>query len=150
MFIRRIKFLWGSSEVIQARWRLGLVGFYAHRPGFPGTGLAISVRGLLRWTLGLALGGYVGGAAVLGFWFRRQPRNLVRFSDVLTWPARQEHMRDLRGRMWIAQARDALAAGRFGEGLFLLGRGLAAAPEDYAARKELADIYLVTGQRLRA
>src|SRR2546430_1319332 len=87
----RIKFIWGASKTIAARWRVGLFGFYERSHGFPDSGLAISVRGALGWGAGLALAGLLAGAAALTQWFHRQPHNEIGFVDVLTWPARRGH-----------------------------------------------------------
>src|SRR5471030_1482568 len=88
----RIKFIWGASGVINARWRLGLCGFYDRSHGFPYSGLAISVRGLVGWALALSLAGGLTGAALLTRWFGRQPHNQIGFTDVLTWPVRRQHI----------------------------------------------------------
>jgi hypothetical protein len=60
---RSIKFIWGASQEIQARWRFGLIGFYEHVKGHPDSGPAVSVLG---WLI-LALLVYVAGATDLFF-----------------------------------------------------------------------------------
>src|SRR3954467_1556222 len=87
----RVKFIWASTRVT-AHWRLGLFGFYERVHGFPRSGFAISVRGMLRWGVALAITGYIGGAALATQWYRRNPYNRIGFSDVLTWPVRREHV----------------------------------------------------------
>ncbi len=146
----RLKLIWRSSDVVQGRWWLGLFCSYERRPGFPGTGLAISLRGVLRWTLVLSVAGYLTGAAVIARWFAHSPHNQIGFSDVLTWPVRRTHVAQLRGRAWLAQGKDALQAKRWAEGAFLLRRGLELCPEDFEARFTMAQFYLLSGQRTRA
>src|SRR5438093_1184006 len=104
----RLKFIWGASKVINARWRLGLFGFYTRIHGYPRSGLAISLRGGLCWSLALSVAAYVGGAAAAAQWFKRNPYNRLGFVDVLTWPARRDHVARLRGEAWLAQGRAAM------------------------------------------
>lgn len=147
---RRIKFIWGSSSVINARWRLGLFGFYTRIHGFPDSGLAISLRGLLAWLVLFGLAGYVAGAAAVAHWLARNPYNHIDYADVITWPVRREAVARLRGRAWLAEGDDALKAKRWSEGVFLLRRGLEACPDDFDARENLAQFYLASKQRPRA
>jgi tetratricopeptide (TPR) repeat protein len=146
----RIKFIWGSANVIDARWRIGLFGFYSHAPGFPNSGLAISVRGLLIAMLIIGVAGYVGTAAAVSRWLARNPHNRIGFTDVLTWPVRRERVAELRGRAWLAQGKEALKAKRWAEGFFLLRKGIEICPDDYEARFALVEFHLATGQRRRA
>lgn len=146
----RIKFVWGSTKAVEAQWRLGLFGFYTRVQGYPDSGLAISVRGLLRWSLILGLAGYIGGAAVVTRLFARAPHNQIGFADVLTWPVRRQHMAELRGRSWIARGLDELKARHWREGELLLRRGLGTCPDDNEGRFALAQFYLVTGRRAQA
>lgn len=146
----RPKFVWGSAEKIRGRWRFGLFCAYERRPGYPGTGLAMSVRGLLRWTLVLGLSGYLAGAAVIARWFARSPYNQIKFADVLAWPVQREHVATLRGRAWLGQGKEALTAKRWAEGSLLLRKGLELCPDDFDARLALAQFLLLTGQRAHA
>lgn len=145
----RPKLVWGTHEAFAGHWRLGLFCSYERHPGFPGTGLALSGRGLVRWAGALGVVGYFAGAMALTYWFSQNPYSQVGLPDVLTWPVRREHMTRLRGRAWLAQGRDALKARRWGEGVFLLGRGLEVCPDDLDARLKLAQAYLVFGERQR-
>lgn len=148
--VRRIKFIWGSCDAIKGRWHLGLIGIYAHRPGYPGTGLAISLRGLLRWGVVLAVVGYTASVALVIRSLRGLPKGEVTWVDAAAWPLRRARLRDLRGRAWIAQGQAAIQAGRFGEGAFLLRSGLGLDPRDAAARLELAQVWVSFGARPRA
>jgi len=98
----RIKFVWGASKVIAAHWRLGLFGFYERIHGFPRSGLALSVRGLLSWAGVLAAAGYLAGAAAVTQWLQRDPYNRIGFADVVSWPWRREHVSRLRGEGLLA------------------------------------------------
>ncbi len=46
--IPKIKLQWAAAKQTPGEWRLGLFGSYQRKNG-RGTGLAISVRGLLCW-----------------------------------------------------------------------------------------------------
>ena len=145
-----VKLVWGSHDVIKAGWRLGLFGFYSRIPGFPRSGLAISMRGAVRWALALTVVGYFAVALVVARQFAKSPFNQVQFFDVLTWPVRRERVAELRGRAWLAQGNAAVEARRWGEGFFLLRLGLDRCPDDFEARLTLAEIYLRSGDRRRA
>lgn len=146
----RLKFVWGAAKVIRADWRLGLFGFYERIEGDRRSGLAFSVRGILLWSLTLLTVGYFAAAAALTYWYQRLPYNRIGFVDVLTWPARREHVARLRGEAWLAQGKDALKAGRVGEAFWLLRRGLERCPDDFDARMTLAQLQLRSGQRAPA
>ncbi|MBS0631390.1 MAG: hypothetical protein JSS11_05715 [Verrucomicrobia bacterium] len=148
--VPRIKFTWGRRPLEQARWRFGLFTFYSSTKGFPRSGFAINVAGLLSWTLGLGAAGYLALALAFTQWFRSQPHNQIGFTDVLTWPVRRTHMAQLRGRAWLAQGKEAMQARRWAEGLFYLRRGLDVCPDDMVARFMLGGFYLQTGQRVLA
>lgn len=148
--IPRIKFTWGRRPLEQARWRLGLFTFFSWTKGFPRSGFAINLAALLGWMMGLGVVGYLALALAFTQWFRSQPHNRIGFTDVLTWPVRRTQMAQLRGRAWLAQGKDAMAAQRWGEAVFYLRRGLDVCPDDLEARTMLGQFYLLTGQRTRA
>lgn len=148
--VPRIKFTWGRPPLEQARWRGGLFTFYSWTRGFPRSGFAVNLAGLLGWMLGLGAAGYLGIALAFTHWFRGQPHNRIGFTDVLTWPARRPQMAQLRGRAWLAQGKEAMAAQRWAEGVFYMRRGLEVCPDDLDARIVLGQFYLLTGQRARA
>lgn len=148
--VPRIKFTWGRPQLEQARWRGGLFTFYSWTQGFPRSGLAVNMAGLLAWVLGLGAAGYLGIALAFTHWFRSQPHNRITFTDVLTWPMHRAQMAQLRGRAWLAQGQEAMAAKRWAEGVFYLRRGLEVCPDDLQARLVLGQFYLLTGQRPRA
>ena len=67
MRVRHVKLIWGATRSIKGRWFLGLFGLYSRVEGKPEDALAISLRGLALWLLGLGLAAYVAGAtAVFG------------------------------------------------------------------------------------
>lgn len=143
----RIRIVWGKPASVSTQWRMGLFALYVQLPGFPERGIAISVRGLLRWALVLGIAGYLGAAAVLSWWFRREPHNQIGYTDVLTWPLRGNNIARLRGEAWLAQGLDALKEKRWAQGLFLVRRGLDRCPGNFNARFILARFYLLSGQR---
>lgn len=145
----RIKAVWGTTGTIAAHWRLGLFGFYERIHGFPRSGFAISVRGLLVWSALFAVMAYVGFAAAATYWFRRNAYNTIQFTDMLTWPVRRPEVARLRAQAWLAQGRDAMKAGRWGEGTFYLRRGLEVVSDDFESRSLLASFYVNVGDRNR-
>lgn len=145
----RLKWVWSGGR-INARWRLGLFGFYERVHGFPDSGFAINVSRLLKGVLLLVVVGYVSGAGALTVWFSRRPYNQIGFIDVLVWPVRREEVARLRGQSWLAQGAAALRESRWPEGVFLLNRGLQVCPDAFEARVSLAEFHVVSGQRGRA
>jgi tetratricopeptide (TPR) repeat protein len=146
----RIKLVWGKKGTIAAEWRFGLCGFYERIHGFPYSGFAISLRGLLAWTLVFAVLSYFAVAGAATYWFRRNPYTTITYSEVLTWPLRREEVARLRAKAWLAQGAAGMKAGRWGEGTFYLRRGLETVPEDFESRAALSSFYVAIGDRARA
>jgi cellulose synthase operon protein C len=147
--ITRIKLQWGASSVTPGDWYLGLFGLYGRKIG-RGTGLAVSMRGLLLWSLLACVIGYFSGAGY--FWWKqeRRPYNYVRYTDVLLYPLSAEkrrEVRELQGKALIADALDAIKEQQWSRGLNNLHHGLERYPRDLTARLKFAQIYL--GFRLR-
>lgn len=152
---RTLRFVWGTPPVPAGRWHGGLVNLKiipsTRRTSAPVVvdpwhdyrrhRLHLSLRGLLAWTLGLALVAYLAGAALV---HRRLERasvyNRVTYLD-LTLPSRWPGLDRLRGQANIAEGRALLAVGRFNEGVGFLRAGLARHPGDHEARLALAQIY---------
>ncbi len=147
---RRIKFVWGASEVIRGHWRFGLFGFYDRAASGRDDGLAISVRGVLLWGGGAALLAYLAFATALFWFWQNNPYNLLTFEDALFRPLRREQVRDLQGQAFIAQGTDALRAKRYGEAIALLRQGLTYHPNDLKARLTLVQFYVAVNQRTTA
>ncbi len=147
VFGRRIKFIWGASRVIQGGWYLGLFGRYDRVKGAPGSGLAVSVRGVLLWGLGCSLALYCGGAAAIYAVRSRNPYNLVSYSDILRWPWQRARMSELTGRALLAAGLADLNEQRYAEGVGKLRAGLLHRPEETAARLVLARLYVRANQR---
>jgi tetratricopeptide (TPR) repeat protein len=146
----RLKFIWGAHTAIMAEWRLGLFGFYAHSPGFPRSGLAISVRGLLGWLLTLGILSYVGAAFVLTRVLQHDAYNQIGFSDVLSWPVQRSHVAQLRAKGWLVRGKAAFQKGQWSDAVLYLRRGLALVPEDQEARLALCQFYVMAGRRAKA
>lgn len=145
---RRIKLVWGASDTIRGRWRLGLVGTYQR--GHGGEGVAVSVRGGLGWFVVLTAIGYVAVATALFFWFDRKPGNLIGYADTLLLPLRRDAVRELRGRMMVTEGLADLEARRWSEAMMKLRVGLARDPHNQAGRVALARLYLGANQRPQA
>lgn len=147
---RRIKFLWGASKAFDARWRLGLMGFYEHVKGHPSSGLAFSVRGLLILLMLLVLLAYICGATALYFWLDRRPHNYVTLGDTLLLPLRMEQIREKRGRGYIEEGIDDLKAQRWSQAEMKLRIGLSRYPQDIRARLHLAEFNQLAQRRVTA
>lgn len=144
---RRVKFIWGASQVIRGRWHLGLFGFYDRFEGARDTGLAISVRGLLAWTSAMAVVVYLAGATVLFWIWNRNPYSLLTYGDAVLYPVRHEAITEKKGQAFIAQGQELFRAKRWHEAANLLRLGLARHPRDLRARLTLAQYYLLLNQR---
>lgn len=142
----RIRLIWGGAKQAPGHWRLGLWGVRERQVG-SSPRVVISVRGVLTWMLGLAFAGYLVGATALYFWFAQNPYNLVKWTDTLLMPLRWDHVRELRGRMMIAEGLDDLRAKRWGEAHMKLRVGLARAPAETRARLALAEFYNLANRR---
>lgn len=158
MVRRSLIFVWGNPPTPGARWRLGL--FHFTRPPrnnrdirrrlelgrhqlFRYHVLRVSLRGLLAWGAAMALAAYLAGAAlVVRSLDARSPHNRVTYLDLVS-PARWGGIDRLRGETMIADAKDALAAGRYSDGLGLMRAGLARTPENHDARLQIARFYVL-------
>lgn len=144
---RRVKFIWGASRVIRARWHLGLFGYYERAPGDIWSGLAISMRGVLAWGALFAAGFYVAGATALSWVWRRNPYNQLTWTDAVLYPLRREAIAEKKGRAYIAQGTELFRAEKFADAANYLRLGLARHPTDLTARLQLAQFYLMANQR---
>ena len=158
----RIKFIWGTDAKSSARWKLGLFALHRHAlTGIPNLSylshraqkiyqkktLFVSVRGLLSWGCALALIAYFAGAQVLFKIQSRHPHNQITYSD-LVLPWRWPELTALRGRAFVAQAKDEFTEGKFMSGFNLLRLGLVRDPGNTQARLELSQLYILL--RLRS
>ncbi len=144
---RRVKFVWGASQVIRGRWHLGLFGFYERQHGRPDSGLAISVRGLLVGGAALALAGYLAAAAALFWIWQRNGFSELRFADALFYPMRRSEVSAAKGRAFLARGKALFDAGKYVDAANLLRYGLARHPRDFVARRQLAQFYLMANRR---
>lgn len=144
---KRIKFVWGASGTIRARWRLGLFGFYERRPGMPDSGLAVSVRGLLVAASLLAVAAYISGAALLYWIWQRNGFSELGYGDALLYPVRREEVSAAKGRTFLARGKELFSAGKYLDAATMLRYGLARHPRDLVARQQLAQFYMMANQR---
>ena len=86
---RRIKLVWGAANVIRGRWYFGLFGLYDRLEGEREGGLAISLRGVTLWALGLLAAAYVAGTAALFSFWQRNPYCLLTYGDAFFYPVRR-------------------------------------------------------------
>lgn len=148
----RLKIHWGGAEVTPGTWYLGLFGRYERKSagGRRRRGWVVSMRGLSRWAAVSAACLYVGGAAYVWQQQARRPHNEVTYVDMLLYPLRKDAIRHKRGRAMIADAHDALQAGRSGDGFALLRAGLHRYPHDLDARLLVVRFFLSARVRTQA
>jgi len=137
----KLKFIWGASGKVIARWKLGLWGFYERKQGYPDSGLVISVRGLLLVALLLAALAYAGVATGVYYWLDRKEHNHVTFTDVLLLPMRWDEVQAKRGQAYLDEGMDDLKEQRWSQGLMKLRIGLARYPQAMKPRLTLAQFY---------
>ncbi len=137
----RLKFIWGASGKVVAKWRLGIWGFYERKQGYPNSGLAISVRGILVLLLVLALLGYVIAASAVYIWLDRNEYNRVTYADALLLPIRWDEIREKRGQAYLDEGMEDLKNQHWGQGMMKLRIGLARYPQALQPRLTLAQIY---------
>ncbi len=154
MALKNVRFTWDTPPLSGGLWRFGLFNRQPH-PGRPLPAavphywknylhhdLHLSVRGLLAWATLLAFAAYFSAAALLYLHYERaNPHNRVGYLD-LVLPTRWSERSRLQGEGFILLGRDKLAAGRFGDGFALLRLGVDKNPADFAARLDLARLYL--------
>ncbi len=143
MFLRatRIKFIWGASKVIVARWRFDLWGFYERKQGLPFSGLVISVRGVGLLFLILTILSYLGGTTAVYLWLDRKENNYVTYSDICLLPFRWDEVQVKRGQAYLDDGIANIKAQRWAQGEMKLRLGLARYPHAIKARMTLAEFY---------
>ncbi len=146
MRVRHVKLIWGATRSIKGRWFLGLFGLYSRVEGKPEDALAISLRGLALWLLGLGLAAYVAGATAVFWIWQRNPYSVLTYQDALLYPLRRATLAEKQGQAFIAQGRDLYRAKKYHDAANLLRLGLARYPRDLRARLLLAQYYLLTNQ----
>lgn len=150
-----LRFVWSPKKLTNAKWRLGLFALQRTRKGsevvvnkqtdglrrqLKISAVYLSVRGLLAWSVSLAVIGYFSAAVALYSTQRRQPHNQVAFTDIV-FPWRWSELHRLRGATFLAQADDKLKAGDIGGALPLLRVGIAKLPSDWEHRHILIQFY---------
>lgn len=128
----------GGLEAYAAERRLPATLAIQDSPEGTQITLLIRLRAMLVALGGALLLAYAGGGLALAWWLRQKPHNRIQTADIML-PWRWGGLRDLRGQMFSAQGMEALRERRLGPGVFLLRRGLAARPDDPAARQVLAE-----------
>jgi hypothetical protein len=147
--IPKIKLQWAAASQTPGEWRLGLFGRYQRKSG-RGTGLAVSVRGLICWGFLAATLAYFVGAGYVWWKLERNPYNFVRYTDILLYPVKRKEISELRGKALIAEGMDDLKAQKWREGVMKLRIGLDKFPRDLKARLEIAKFFLAAKVRPKA
>lgn len=149
MHLPPIKLTWGAKKAQPtARWRVGLFGFY-NIHGHHDDGLAISIRGVILWSLFLLALAWVGGASLIHYRWQRATYNYVTWTDCLLYPIRKDEIAEKRGKAAIAQGFDDLKNHK-DTAIGNLRVGLHRYPKDARARITLAQVYLAWGIRPHA
>jgi hypothetical protein len=144
---RRIKLVWSPSPAARSQWYVGLIGLFDRTDGRRHREIAISIRGLLLWSMGFAAAAYVAGATALFWYWERNPYSVLSYSDALLYPIRRDVINEKRGQAFIAQGTDLFRARKYGDAATLLRLGLARYPRDIAGRLLLAQFYQLANQR---
>ncbi|WP_438480136.1 hypothetical protein [Oleiharenicola lentus] len=146
--IPRLRIVWKSSVVPEARWFLGLVGFY-HKETPRRWWIVFSTRGTLAWSGGTLVAGYFIGASALYYLWGRSAYSQLTYAD-LVLPTRWSEARHKRGDALIADGIQELRDGRGASGIMLLSHGIVLAPQNTSGRVTLASIYVRIGLIHRA
>lgn len=147
---RRIKLVWGASEVIRGRWYFGLFGLYDRAEGKREDGVAISLRGVTLWAVAAVVAGYVAATAALWSFWQRNPYCLLTYADAFLYPVRRGEVAQKKGRAFIAEGQELVKANKWLEGAPLLRHGLTLYPADLPARQALAKFNVLLNQRAQA
>ncbi len=147
---RRIKLVWGASDVIRGRWYFGLFGLYDRAEGKREDGIAISLRGVTLWAVAAAVAGYVAATAALWSFWQRNPYCLLTYADAFFYPVRRGEVAQKKGRAFIAEGQELVKANKWMEGAPLLRHGLTLYPADLPARQALAKFNVMLNQRTQA
>ncbi len=152
-----IKFIWGSSRAVAARWHGGLFCIHERistRRNAIGVivirSLIISTRGLLFWAGMLAVLGYIAAVGLLYQWMHQRPFNLVTLADCALYPVRSDIIHAKQGRAFIQEGLEDIKAGEIRPGIQKLSLGIARYPEEKDGRLVLAKIQLLLGSRAMA
>lgn len=153
----RIKFTWGTSSKALAPWRLGLFAVHQNQTSdasdFKNLSyraqkrlrqktVFVSICGVLAWGSVLAAVTYLSAAAAILHVQARQAHNQTTYADIVL-PTRWSTLGPLRGRAFIAQAKDAFARKDMSAGFNLLRLGVARDPGNTRARLDLASLYVL-------
>lgn len=150
MFRRRIKLIWGASQVIRGHWYFGLIGLYERIDGERDSGIAISVRGALVAMLAFGVIAYFAGALALATFWQRNPYSLLTYRDAVLYPVQRGTVADKKGQAFIAEGMDLWRASKWQDSARLLTLGLSLHPQDNRARLTLAQFHSLANQRAKA
>ncbi|MBI5766713.1 MAG: hypothetical protein HZA93_02890 [Verrucomicrobia bacterium] len=142
--IPRVNFIWGASDQIKARWHLGWFGFYERTPGFPESGLAISLRGTLVWTTVMAAVAWTGLATGLHYVWKRDAKGRMTYQDALLYPFRRTSVAVKQGEALIDRGKELWQQRKFAEAATLIRLGFAKGADDREARLHLAEFLVIT------
>eukprot|EP01041_Mallomonas_annulata_P033428 gene33428-56052_t len=147
---RRIKLVWGASDVIRGRWYFGVFGLYDRLEGKREDGLAISVRGVTVGLFAMLVASYLAGTAALFSFWQRNPYCILTYGDAFWYPVRRAPVAAKKGQAFIAEGQDLLKANKWADGARVLRQGLTLYPGDLKGRQALAKFYLMANQRTQA
>jgi len=149
-----IKFIWGSSSAVAARWHGGLFCIHERISTRRSSSedsvirrLIISIRGLLFWGGILAIVGYLAAAVALHQWMKRRPYNLVTFEDCALYPVRRDVIQEKKGQAFVREGLEDIKAGLVRPGMQKLTLGVMRYPQEKEGRLVLAKIHVLLGSR---
>ena len=157
-----IKFVWGSPNILNARWHGGLFCRYKRivqtdTDDNDSGGrrrvirrLMISIRGLLLWTTALLVIGYFAAAMVFFQWMDSRPLNTITLQDCLLYPVRRDIIKVKQGQAFVREGLDDIKAGKVQPGMQKLAIGIQRYPQEMMGRLVLANIYVLMNAHKRA
>ncbi len=144
--IRNICFVRTRAPFQFSRWHLGLFSFYTHVEDERYSGLAIHLRGLLVWSLGSLVFGYLGAVSALFLvWNRNQALGLG-YGEMLLLPCHWDSIQERRAEASVDAGLQAMKDSHWADGEMLIRSGLQKTPGILTGRSQLAYFYVVTGR----
>ena len=142
--VRHIRIIRHGSSFQCSRWHLGLFSFYTQTKKDHFSGLAISLRGLLFWSIGSLVCGYLGVVSALFLVWSRDKSLDLRYGEMLMLPYHWDSIQERRANVSIDEGLQAMKNSRWADAEMLILSGLQRRPDLLAGRSQLAYFYLLT------
>ncbi|MEZ5414240.1 MAG: hypothetical protein R3F03_07990 [Opitutaceae bacterium] len=144
----RFRIVWSRITEPKARWVGGILGFRI-LSGARDLMVLIAVRGVLVWTVTLAVTAFVIGTAAGAWLLSRNPYNRIGYLD-LVLPTRWHELRSKRGLALIDEGIHEVKQRRYAAGIMLLAHGLRFEPSNLSGRIIMGQMFAGGGQLHRA